>query len=121
MEVTLPLASWPVLSGVGVGVGAALIAIVVASGLTARPSRGFSAFSAVLPSWELRAHSAFGPRLVSVGSQCLNQVGLETETRATVTSGLELVVMGTLAEARVATGDDIGPPRKPPRWRAWGG
>lgn len=36
--------------------------------------------------------------------------------RATVTSGVEVAVMGTLAEARVAAGDDIGPPREPPDW-----
>lgn len=44
------LAPWPVLSGV-VGVGAAVITMVVASGLAiAVPSRGSSAFSAGLPS-----------------------------------------------------------------------
>lgn len=53
MEVTLGLAPWPTLSvgEVGVGVGAVVIAMVVASGLaTAVPSLGSSAFSAVLPS-----------------------------------------------------------------------
>lgn len=117
MEVTLGLVPWPALSVGKVGVGAAIRAMVVTSGLaTAVPSLGFSAFSAVFPSRGLRALSAIWPRLVSVGSQWLNQVGLETEMRAKVTSGVELAAMGTLAEARVAAGearvaagDDIGP------------
>lgn len=51
MEVTLGLVPWSALSEGEVGVGAAVIAMVVASGLaTAVPSLGSSAFSEVLPS-----------------------------------------------------------------------
>lgn len=51
MEVTLGLAPWSALNEGEVGMGAAVIAMVVASGLaTAVPSLGSSAFSEVLPS-----------------------------------------------------------------------
>lgn len=101
------LAPGPVPTGLGAGVGRGVT--VVAAGLAAVP-----------PSRGLAALSAFGPHLassVSVGLQWLDQVGLETETRATVTSGAGLAAVGTLAETRAAAGDGIGPSRKcpPPR------
>ena len=71
------LAPGPVPTELGAGVGRGVT--VVAAGLAAVP-----------PSRGLAALSAFGPHLassVSVGLQWLDQVGLETETRATVTSG----------------------------------
>lgn len=44
---------------------------------------------------------------VSAGPQQLDQVGLETDTWATVTSCAVLEVVGTLTEARAAAGDGI--------------
>lgn len=94
------------------------MATVAAAGLSAVvPSRGPVGLSVVSPSRGLAALSAFGPHLtsrLSAGPQRLDQVGLETETRATVTSGTGLLVVGTLAEARAVAGDDIGPPGKCP-------
>lgn len=101
------LAPGRVLTGLGAGVGRGVT--VAAAGLAAvAPSRGFAALS------------AFGPHLasrVSAGLQQLDQVGLETETRATVTSGAGLAAVGTLAEIRAVAGDGMRPPGKcsPPR------
>lgn len=103
-EAVLELALGPVLTGVGAGARVGAMATVAAAGL-----------SAVTPSRGLAALSALGPQLaprVSAGPQRLDQVGPETATRATVISGAGLVAMGTLAEARGAAGDGIGPPRK---------
>lgn len=105
----------PVLSGVGVGSGVAVPAMAMVG---VAPSRDPAALPANAPSRGFAPLSAFGVHLglrVSWGPQRPNQIGLETDMRATKISGVGLVAMGILAEARATAGDDIGPPRKCPR------
>lgn len=72
--------------------------------------------------------SVRGTRLaprVSAGPQQPDQVGLETDTRATVTACAVLEVAGTLTEARAAVGDGIEPLKKcawpgGQPWQGWG-
>lgn len=122
-EAALGLALRPVLTGLGAETGAGIGAMATgaAAGLSAvMPLRAPAALSAVAPSRGLAALSALGPHLVpkvSAGPQPLDQVGLEAETRATVTSGAGLAAVGTLAEALAAAGVGIRP-RKCPRPRA---
>lgn len=109
----------PVLTGLGAGVGR-MVVVAVAGLAAVAPSGGPAALSTVVPSLGLAALSAFGPHLASrasAGLQRLDQVGVETETRVTVTSGAGGAAVGTLTETRAAAGDGIGPSRKclPPK------
>ena len=119
-EAALGLALGPVLTGLGAGAGAgtgAMAAGAAADVSAVTPLRDAAALSEVAPSLGLAALSAFGLHLapkVSAGPQRLDQVGPETETRATVTSGAGLAAEDALAEARAVAGDGIGPSRKCP-------
>lgn len=105
--------------GADAGAGTGAMATGAAAGVSAiTPLRDPTALSGVAPSLGPAALSAFGLHLapeVSAGPQRLVQVGPETETRATLTSGAGLPAVGALAEARATAGDGIGPPRKCPR------
>lgn len=117
-ETELGLALWQVMAGLGAGAGIGAMATGAATGLLIVTALCDPAVLAVASSPALAALSTFGPHLVSkvsAGLQRLDQVGLETETRATVTSGARLAAAGTLAEARAAAGDGMGPQRKCPR------
>lgn len=90
-EAALGLALGRVLTGLGAGAGAGAMATGAAADLSAvTPLREAAALSEVSPLLGLAALSAFGLHMVpkvSAGPQRLDQVGPETETRATVTSG----------------------------------
>lgn len=88
-EAVLGLEPMPLLSGVGAGVAVPATAMVAvapswdpAALRVGAPSRGFAPLSA------FGVH--LGPR-VSVGPSRPNQIGLETDSRATETSGVGLV------------------------------
>lgn len=113
--VLLGLAQWLVLTGVGAGTVGPTARAVAAGLSSVMPSWGPVALSAAMPSWGLVALPAVGAHLAPRFSQWLDQVGLETETRAMVNSEAGLAAVGTLAEARAAVGDGIEPLRKCPR------
>lgn len=103
------------LTRVGAGAGIRAMGSVVTAGLAAGALSGGPAHLAVAPSQGLATVSVFGPHLaprILEGPHRLDQVGLETDMRATVASCAELPAVGTLSEARAAAGDDIGPPRQ---------
>lgn len=115
-EAALGLSLGPVLTfGGGPRANFGAMAKVPASRLAALAlSRGPTDL-VVAPSQGLVTFSVFGPHLaprVSEGLQRLDQVGLETDPRATVTSFVWLAVVGTLMEARAAVGDGIGLPKE---------
>lgn len=91
------------------------MARVTAVGLAAAPLSRGPAVLEVAPSQGLVTLSVCGSHLVprvSAGPQRLDQVGLERDTRATVTSCAVLEVVGTLTEARARAGDGIKPLNK---------
>lgn len=75
----------------------------------------------------LETLSVFGSHLaprISEGRHRLDQVGLETDTRSTVTSYAGLALSSArpwLSEARAAAGDGIGPLARGPRGQRWQG
>lgn len=103
------------LTRVGAGAGIGAMGSVATVGLATGVLLGGPAHLAVAPSQGLATLSVFGPHLaprILEGPHRLDQVGLETDTRATVASCAELPAVGTLSEARASAGDGIGPPRK---------
>lgn len=84
--------------------------LALAAGLAAGALSRGPADLAVAPSQGLATLSIFGLHLalsISEGPHRLDQVGLETDTRAPVTFCAGLAVVGTLSEGRAAAEDGI--------------